>query len=1325
MARMPHELAQQISTEHGRRYVRPSWSPWLALTLLLGGMVSFVGVMIFFALLGQRFAEQQRMAPPAMAEVEPELLPPEITVSPSLGQLRRVQGENDGPTLTLPPDSNSLSDSEKTLPTRPEVHVPLLPRIAPLPWQPRLAAEPSAVPSASPMGPIPTPFNLPYRPLVPLAQPMSRSRLRPEIAYLQGDNASAPGQHNSNLVQDSIPLPKMPTPLPRLGDDEPAAKQEKQPLPPPKFPKFDPERLAEKSILLGAARNAVGRGDLKTAIQRFDEYLAKYPEDNIIRKEFAGVLVQARELKRAVEQYEKLLTLQPESLELRMILADVYLLSREFRQAIVQYQKAYEISRGNLEIATRLARAYSFDGDNARANEVFDRLLADIRPTDPTAPRSLGILLLDLERYTEALPYLIIQQEKHPQDLDLIAALIRCYARIGERQRALEAIEKLAKIQPRETVTRQQLAEALYQTEDYEYAGLVWNQMLQVDPNYGLGIVGTARVALQMYKPVEAKRILDNYNPDASATRPYILTLAEYHQLIGEYMEAGQIYRDLLRRNEADHEVRLSLARLQEFNRELEQAKADYAKIPPSGPLGKRARLGFAECLAKQRRFAEAIDIDKHLLAEYPADAEIIGQLVRHLGLAKQYEQAETVARAYLATSPKSESAMITVRLALGKVLLDAHRAGEAARNYEVILARPTGRFPIAYYGLGRAFEKLGQTEKAAQAYACPTQVLGGDLRARLQLADQFSGDYDDHRVLEMTDAVLHHDPLNLAALIRKLDAQVRLARQTGDPKAGFQTALQILQLSPTNIRGLLALARLYATAQDFRSARMMYDRLLTVMPGFSVAIREKAGTALADSRFTEARAIYGSAAMPSPEEKLASDLAGLVQRDAKLRPILEPYLLAKVGGRSLRVEMARLVPALPDNESQLALQRILNDYDAALAEATEYQLSEEAYDKNGKRSYQAIPAFQTLLASFPDQPQNFFALGQNFANIAQTRKELEYYSKTLDIDPQHREAMVASARAAAEISPQFHAGFNYFYQDGRNGLANMASERYLTAVQLPLGDENEYLRFGYARLAYLPFDDRVLKGNMPFLRVQKQWGHDDRNLFFGQLNIEQYENRVNTRPTFEVGNVYTHDDVWKFRGALFLDNVMESGESLRQDIYRFGIWAGADAKPTRLWGFGGTYRFGAYSDNNNLNQFDLYSEVNLTFAPKELKFILKFLYMAYAQTSVFPTDPPDANFLFGTIHPYFSPTSFALTEARIEWKHWLSRDYFAHANQCWYGLQYGIAVDNQSYTYHNFRLLLHYDCCNWLTLTADAAVYLSEVYNYATANAYLIVRFP
>jgi tetratricopeptide (TPR) repeat protein len=1117
--------------------------------------------------------------------------------------------------------------------------------------------------------------------------------------------------------------PAEPTPGPALTQERgieqiPSAPR---PLGQAQAPKDQQAQEAERNILLGAARNAVRRGDYDQAVSRYEEFFRRFGDDPTVRREFAGVLVSANRLRQAAEEYLRLIARQPNDPVLRVGLGDLYVTSKEYREAIAEYRKALELAPNNLDTAVRLARAYVFNIEVNHAWEVYDRLLAGLRPGEANVPLRFGALLIDLERPGEAVPFLLGLREKHPDDLELLGELIRAYSRLGDRTKAVAALEEMAGKSPRDLAVRQALGDALYQSGDYELADLVFQQILRLDPGNGLATVGTARVAVAEFQPGRAKLILEGLKPAAEVERIYRLTWAEYHQLVGEYTEAKQTYLDFLCKDPSDHEVRVALGALDAYVREFEKAKAEYTKVPPDSPLGRRARLGIAATLFAQRQFAQSAEVCHALLAENPCDADAVAQLVRTMAKAGDVHNAVALTRAFLQNNPRDERGQQTVQFALARVQLDAGSYVEAARSYEWLLARPPARVPTAYYGLARAVEKQCAPDKAQLLLATAVALPSGEARNRLLLSDEFAGDFDDARAAEQARAVAQADPRNLAALIRLADAQQRLAIADQHIDETVTTCQAILALSPTNVRARLALARALAVAERYAESVAEYDKLIAIDPCFTVPQREKARVLYSAHQFAASDAAYRRLECPSADEVLRADLSCFAQKDPRGAALLDLLLRSGMSGKGLREEVARLAAMSAEPEVREGLIRAVADYDGRCAEQTGARLEAEAKSKKDVRNYEAIGVYKALLALEPDNEEAGFDLGQVYGALRQTRNELAAYAELLRADPIHRDALIAQERAGLELDPQFHLNTLYFRERGRDGLATVTRERLEGTVVLPYGDENEYVQLGYARVRYLPVGAEPLDGNILILRGQNK--PCERLLLFGQVNFEDYPNRLKDRPTGEAGADYDASDCLHLRFRSFLENVVENAASLRQDIYRYGADVSASVRPTRTWDFGGTARLAHYSDHNDLAELYLVNNCLLSLPPKQLKIVLDADLESFEQSTVFPT--ANHNDLRGVIHPYFSPHAFAYYELRIEWTQWLSRDYFVHSNQCYYGLQYALGEDSNLATYNTFRALAYCDIKPWLTVGADAQQVLSDVYRATSANAYLIVRFP
>lgn len=432
----------------------------------------------------------------------------------------------------------------------------------------------------------------------------------------------------------------------------------------------------------------------------------------------------------------------------------------------------------------------------------------------------------------------------------------------------------------------------------------------------------------------------------------------------------------------------------------------------------------------------------------------------------------------------------------------------------------------------------------------------------------------------------------------------------------------------------------------------------------------------------------------------------------------LGPCLAVNAPGRLLKSEVAKALSYLGDPELSWAVHRAALDFDARAAECTAVQLESEIKDTSWK-PYETIAKSKTLLDIEPSNTSTWFDLGQAYSSLKQTIPAIDSYSGLLRIDPRDRQASIATERASYELNPQLNPYVNFFRQRGRDGLAQIERTTWGTFARIPCRNEDEYLVLGYARNNYRPSGSPVLQGNI--LSVGGQGYPAERLFLYGLLNYEDYPDRFQDRVTFDIGTRYDCSDTWKLRASTYLNNVAENGESMIQDIHRYGFRLGTDYKPARRWDFSGTYTYGHYSDENDFNELFLQGAFTMCFAPQQLKFVLSSDMYGYRESTI----RQNPNNLIGAVHPYFSPSFYCYYEGRVEWTQWIGRDYFAHSNQCWYSLQYGLGWDNSFNNYNVFRIIFNFDIKPWLSVGADGRAQISNVYDAAGIFAYVIVRMP
>jgi hypothetical protein len=310
--------------------------------------------------------------------------------------------------------------------------------------------------------------------------------------------------------------------------------------------------------------------------------------------------------------------------------------------------------------------------------------------------------------------------------------------------------------------------------------------------------------------------------------------------------------------------------------------------------------------------------------------------------------------------------------------------------------------------------------------------------------------------------------------------------------------------------------------------------------------------------------------------------------------------------------------------------------------------------------------------------------------------------------------------RNQLELQPQIRSVVDYEKQFGRQGLANITWLNVALSMRHPLGDENEFFEWGYRQRLLQPTDDVADWGEIPFFRWQEKFSGD--SLMFVEVAVEKYDYGLKTRPTFTAGLDLLNMDDFEARCSAFLQNYYVCGEAIRQDIYTTGIQLDALYRPRRLWTLAGYYRVANFSDNNWVNWVNLNSSNILLEGRHQIRAIVDCNVYGFAQQTIFGPIPGS---LVGTIHPYWSPSGYVFTTAGLEWTHWLSRDRFKGANQHYYSVFSGAAVDSNGVGFFIANGHWQLDVSEALSWTADFNVIRSpnQVYDAAGAMASLVWR--
>jgi DNA-binding winged helix-turn-helix (wHTH) protein/tetratricopeptide (TPR) repeat protein len=160
----------------------------------------------------------------------------------------------------------------------------------------------------------------------------------------------------------------------------------------------------DRERMLIEAHYAADRKHNDEASQLYRGYLDLYPDDVVIRFDFANLLRGSGHLEEALEQYKEVTQRAPDFAHAYIGIASTQRLLGNYSDAIRAYAKAFEIAPGWLT-SGNVPREYGFtlvaNGEDQKAEQVFTTLLAN-PVTRENGNRSLAFLDLYHGRYASA-----------------------------------------------------------------------------------------------------------------------------------------------------------------------------------------------------------------------------------------------------------------------------------------------------------------------------------------------------------------------------------------------------------------------------------------------------------------------------------------------------------------------------------------------------------------------------------------------------------------------------------------------------------------------------------------------------------------------------------------------------------------------------------------------------------------------------------------------------------------------------------------------------------------------------------------------------------
>jgi tetratricopeptide (TPR) repeat protein len=263
--------------------------------------------------------------------------------------------------------------------------------------------------------------------------------------------------------------------------------------------------------------------------------------------------------------------------------------------------------------------------------------------------------------------------------------------------------------------------------EDFPLAVEKYKEALSINPAYLEPMVGLAESFLQMEEYDEASRYIsmartyDRNDPD--------LAVLEGRILIGQgnVPAARALFTEVLRTQPNNVEARLGIAEAEIAEGRPQTALGQYAQTLKLAPESTRAVLSLAMLYDESGDSARAGTYYELALKSHSSDPQV--QLAAAAWYASQGNFAAAEKRAQIALSLRS--GMDRAKILLGGVYLQTVRYTDAITMLRDVVASNRDN-AIAWYSLGLAYRKSGDSAKAISSFASALLARPDDEVARL-----------------------------------------------------------------------------------------------------------------------------------------------------------------------------------------------------------------------------------------------------------------------------------------------------------------------------------------------------------------------------------------------------------------------------------------------------------------------------------------------------------------------------------------------------------------------------------------------------------------
>lgn len=189
------------------------------------------------------------------------------------------------------------------------------------------------------------------------------------------------------------------------------------------------------------------QGQLPEAAEQFQKAINLNPNNLDARFRLGFVLISQKKYPEAVEIFEGLIMADPQNINAFFMLGIAYSELRAYYPCIANLQHALRLEPSFVEARLTLADAYHNQGKYLISMQELNALESYI-PDEDTTYLHRGMILMELERFEEAVPYFEKVIELKPNVIEAYELLVGLYSNAGDFEKGIPLAEKALLIDP-------------------------------------------------------------------------------------------------------------------------------------------------------------------------------------------------------------------------------------------------------------------------------------------------------------------------------------------------------------------------------------------------------------------------------------------------------------------------------------------------------------------------------------------------------------------------------------------------------------------------------------------------------------------------------------------------------------------------------------------------------------------------------------------------------------------------------------------------------------------------------------------------------------